>query len=147
MSYEIRRARNDEYALITALLRLSDLPCSDIEASLVELYVAIRDEEIIGTLGLEYYGDVALMRSLSVKEEYRTQNIGTSLVEFGCTLAQQRGVEEIYILTTHAKDYFERFGFGVLLRDAVHKSIQQTREFSSLCPCSAVVMKKVLYKG
>ena len=50
----------------------------------------------------------------------------------------------MYMFTETAPQYFERKGYEKISRDSVPKSIHASSEFSSVCPVSAIVMKKSL---
>ena len=58
--------------------------------------------------------------------------------------AKESGIECLYLITTSAKAFFDQLGYGVIERNAAPESVKQTAEFSSLCPSSAVVMKKLI---
>ena len=59
-------------------------------------------------------------------------------------LAQSRGVQELCLLTTTAEHFFERLGYQRAEREAAPASIRGTSEFTTLCPASAVFMRKRL---
>jgi len=50
----------------------------------------------------------------------------------------------LYLLTTTAESFFQNFGYRTVERSLVPDLIQETVEFSSLCPDDATVMKKDL---
>ena len=54
--------------------------------------------------------------------------------------AQQQGVSSLYLLTNSAEDYFKVLGFSPVIRSEVPLAIQNTDQFSSLCPGIATVM-------
>jgi amino-acid N-acetyltransferase len=54
--------------------------------------------------------------------------------------AHEEGVEQVYLLTETAVNYFEKIGFSSVTREEVDERIKKTREFSVLCPDSAVTM-------
>jgi len=58
--------------------------------------------------------------------------------------ARSQGAEEIYLLTSTAERFFERLGYARVLREAAPVAIQQTQEFSALCPSSSALMVKRL---
>ena len=93
-------------------------------------------------VGLERYGDVALLRSLVVASERMGRGIGKGLVAAAEALAAKLQVRSIYLLTTTAADFFESRGFRRIRREQAPPQIQSTQEFSSLCPASAVLMVK-----
>lgn len=48
----------------------------------------------------------------------------------------------IHLLTTTAADFFESRGFRRISKEQAPLEIRATREFSSLCPSTAVLMVK-----
>ena len=58
--------------------------------------------------------------------------------------ARERGVQDVYLLTTTAEDYFPRFGFRRVDRREVPAEVQASVEFRKACPGSAVAMRKSL---
>ncbi len=57
------------------------------------------------------------------------------------------GIENLYLLTTTAADYFERRGFTRIERSQVPERLRATAEFQGTCPASATVMKAALARS
>ena len=126
-----------------ALLQQSNLPTTDIDEEKL-LYLLIDGERAIGTAGLEIFEDCALLRSVSVIKEEQGKGYGKFLNEEIERYAKESGINCMYLLTTTAKDFFDKQGYCAIKREEIPESIKQTAEFTSLCPSSAVVMKKRL---
>jgi N-acetylglutamate synthase-like GNAT family acetyltransferase len=56
--------------------------------------------------------------------------------------AEARGFRALYLLTMTAEQYFPRFGFQPIDRDAVPAAVRATAEFREACPASATVMRR-----
>jgi amino-acid N-acetyltransferase len=123
------------------LLSQHGLPISDIDDDKL-LYLLVNGEKIIGTAGLEIFNDCALLRSVSVIKEEQGKGYGKVINEQLENYAKESGINCLYLLTTTAKDFFDKQGYCVIKREESPESIKQTAEFTSLCPSSAVVMKK-----
>jgi amino-acid N-acetyltransferase len=95
-------------------------------------------------VGLELYGESALLRSAAVEESWRGSGVGRVLVERALDLARGRGIEDVYLLTTTAEYYFPKFGFVCVRRDEVAQGVRSSVEFQTACPASATVMCKHL---
>jgi amino-acid N-acetyltransferase len=95
-------------------------------------------------VGLEIYGEAALLRSLVVSAAARTQGLGSALVRHAEEYAAAHQVRALYLLTSTAEAYFERRGYRRIDRSEAPPSIQSTREFASLCPSSSAFMIKRL---
>lgn len=142
-TYSIGGARRTDLFAIRWLLDVEYLPNEDIDESALENFLVCRDEiGVAGVVGLEKYGDVALMRSLVVTQKYLGRGLGRRLVDAVEILAAETGVRSIYLLTTGAEAFFEYLGFRRISREEAPAPIRSTREFSSLCPATAVVMVK-----
>ncbi|MBI1782468.1 MAG: GNAT family N-acetyltransferase [Sphingobacteriales bacterium] len=125
------------------LLQQSKLPAQDIDDDKL-LYLLKEGNKVIGTAGLEIFEDYTLLRSVSVIEEEQGKGYGKLINNELESYAKESGINCLYLLTTTAKDFFDKQGYCVIKREETPEAIKQTAEFSSLCPSSAVVMKKRL---
>ena len=80
------------------------------------------------------------LRSAVVSPGHRGSGIGRRLVEWLLERAAEEGIEEMYLLTTTAEQYFPRFGFTRTTRTAVPDAVKASAEFQGACPDTAVVM-------
>lgn len=141
----VQTATPDALEAIRSLLSTLDLPYRDLTPSHVEHFLVCRDgDEIVGVVGLELYGQTALLRSLAVHPSHRNRGIGSRLIEEIEQYGLQRGAHDIYLLTTTASEYFVRHGYEIVGRDELPKAIQETEEAAQLCPSSATRMRKNL---
>jgi len=128
-------------ASVKRLLTEANLPTSDLtEAHLQHFFASDED----GVVGLEIYPPVALLRSLAVAASARGRGIGSALLADAEHYAREHQVKQIYLLTTTAERFFARAGYERVERAAVPQAIQQTQEFSTLCPASSALMRKQL---
>ena len=137
---QIRNARNGDLSAVEDLLSASDLPVDGVRENFSRFIVAEEDGEIAGAIGLEEFGSAALLRSAVVSPGHRGSGVGRQLVEHLLENAQETGIEELYLLTTTAEEYFPRFGFTRTTRSAVPDSVKASVEFQGACPDTAVVM-------
>ena len=125
------------------LIRENSLPTEDLENK--QVYVLVDEHnEIIGTGGLEYFGNEALIRSVSIQKDQQGKGLGKLVTAELEKIAVSHGAHTLYLLTTTAKDFFQREGYREILRDEVSSQIRESSEFSSVCPTTATVMKKEL---
>ncbi|UFH56786.1 arsenic resistance N-acetyltransferase ArsN2 [Spirosoma sp. KNUC1025] len=142
MSIAIKPADAEQVPELAQLLNRNHLSADDLPQDLSHFWLAVADGQIIGSIGIEIYGQVGLLRSVCVDENYRSRGIAQKLFNTAHEAARQQSVSNLYLLTTTADRYFERFGFQRVNRSEAPESIQQTTQFSLLCPSSAVVMKQ-----
>lgn len=132
----------ERQAAIT-LLQTHNLTTSDIDNDKL-LYLLIDGEKVIGTAGLEIFGNCALLRSVSIAKEEQGKGYGKIISEEIEKYAKEAGINCMYLLTTTAKDFFDKQAYCTIKREEAPAAIKLTAEFSSLCPSSAAVMKKSL---
>jgi amino-acid N-acetyltransferase len=126
-----------------ALLRQHLLPTDDITET-TKFFVFEEDNEVLGTVALEFEGAHGLLRSLSVTDAKRNNGRGGKLVAFIEAYAKKKGVRQLFLLTTTAENFFLKNDYVKIDRVFVPDFIRHSAEFSSVCPASAVVMKKNL---
>lgn len=64
--------------------------------------IAVRQEQIIGCIGLETYPPVGLLRSLCVENAVRSHGLVHQLCESLPEDAERMGIRDFYLLTTTA---------------------------------------------
>ena len=144
MDVTITAATAADLEPIKALLRLNELPVEGVDEHWRTFVVAWDGDRLVGCGGAEAYQFVALIRSVAVDTEYRSQGIGRRIVRQLLDRLASRGLREFYLLTTTAEAYFRRRGFKPIDRDEVHPQLLSSAEFRGACPDSAVCMRLVM---
>jgi amino-acid N-acetyltransferase len=140
----LRRIRPAEYERLQAELAAEGLPSNDLGCAFNRFYALEESGEVLGYSGLERRDGTALLRSVVVPPERRGLGIGRRLVEAMLDEAAALGDREVHLLTTTAAGYFERLGFERVAREGVPAGIAASAQFASLCPSSAVLMRRAL---
>jgi amino-acid N-acetyltransferase len=140
----IQPASRADLPAVRRLLEGHHLPLDGVEAHVDAMVVAKDDGKVVGAAALELYDDGALLRSVAVDPALQGQRLGHVLTETALTMARERGAGAVFLLTTTAERFFPKFGFEVITRAEVPASIQESVEFTSACPASAIVMRKQL---
>jgi amino-acid N-acetyltransferase len=122
------------------LLENCGLPREGLTTSTALIVLAKDTGTVLGCAALEVYGDDGLLRSVAVDPAHRSEGLGTHLVERVLLYAQQSGLRELYLLTETAVQYFPRFAFRPIPREAVSPAIHTSVEWTSACPESAQAM-------
>lgn len=126
-------------------LQVNQLPADDLhlkDSVLLTYYNGV--DQLVGSGGLEFYGDKALLRSLAVSPELRGQQLGKQIVHDLLQRAGAAGMKEVYLLTQTAFYFFQKLGFSEVQRDIVPDEIKASSEFAHICPSTAQVMKLLL---
>jgi amino-acid N-acetyltransferase len=127
---------------IAALLREAKLPFEDIAGHLAHFIIARSRGRIVGAVGAEVNGAVALLRSLVVAPAARGAGLGGRLVEALERAAGAWGVRRWWLLTTTAEAFFARRGFKVVARMTAPAEIQRTGQFQGGCHRAAICMTR-----
>lgn len=141
MEPELRTISDEEsFQAFRSLLKSSNLAVDDLDFKKDLLVGYVEDGVMVGTGGLELYGEYGLLRSLSVKLGTRGKALGTAITEYLIEQAKKRNLKGIYLLTETAHGFFLRKGFNDVSRDAIPQPLKASSEFSYVCGPSAVAM-------
>jgi N-acetylglutamate synthase-like GNAT family acetyltransferase len=139
---KFRNAKQSDFPAVEKLLKTNGLPVEGVKENFASFIVAEHGDRIVGAVGLELYDSMALLRSAVVAAADRGTGVGRRLVEQILEFAERTGVDEIYLLTTTAEEYFPRFGFVRTTRAAVPAAVKTSAEFRGACPDTAIVMER-----
>lgn len=140
----IQRATTADRGPILELLAANKLPSEDISETLDHFWVALENGQVVGAIGLEMYGQYGLLRSMVVADASRGKGIAARLVGSLEDQAAKKGIDEIFLLTETAPDYFLRHGYRETARETVPEPLKASSEFSHVCPASARIFSKTI---
>jgi phosphinothricin acetyltransferase len=136
-------AKPGDVLAILDLMHIVNLPRDGVAEALEHFWVARQDGQVVGTVGIEVYGDCALLRSLAVTPAWQGQALGLALTDTALSYLMSRQFQAVYLLTTTAEQFFRRHDFLVVPRTAVPSSVQHSVEFQSACPDTATCMVRM----
>jgi amino-acid N-acetyltransferase len=118
MDMKLRRARIGDVPAIQRLINTFAEQGEMLPRALNELYENLRDymvvtadEEVVGCCALHVtWEDLAEVKGLAVRAEFRGQDMGAQLVEACLDDARSLSLPRIFVLT-YIPAYFARFGF------------------------------------
>ncbi|MBI4243697.1 MAG: GNAT family N-acetyltransferase [Planctomycetes bacterium] len=142
MSEAFSFATSKDKKEIESLLSESTLPYQDISDHLNNFIVAKENGRLIGSIAIEHYKQIGLLRSLAVLGSYRNKGTGKALYERLISHAHLLGIKKIYLLTSSAEKFFAKLGFSNVQRNDIPEQIANTKEFKVYCPSTAVCMSK-----
>jgi amino-acid N-acetyltransferase len=137
----IRQAAAGDVDAIIRLLEDAELPTDEVGRHVGTFLVAELQGTIIGAIGLEPYGDTALLRSAVVDPAHRGEAIGTRLYHALLCRAKESGARRMVLLTTTAEEYFRKKGFTRVDRTTITGPVTTSAEFTHACPSTAVCME------
>jgi amino-acid N-acetyltransferase len=127
------------------LLESTGLPSCDLTEEMLEHFFFVGSPSAPTALvGLEMFGEQALLRSLVVAPSGRSNGTGSALLDHAENYSRSKGVRRLFLLTTTADRFFARHGYVRIAREEVPNPIRSTREFAEICPASSIPMVKAL---
>jgi N-acetylglutamate synthase-like GNAT family acetyltransferase len=130
---------------LRAALTGAKLPVDDIgEDDVLFWRFETRDGVPAGFGGLEVHGEDALLRSVVTLPQLRRIGVGRAIVQAIELEARLRKCRAIYLLTASEAAFFTALGYAAIDRERSPKAIQNSRQFASLCPDTATLMRKTL---
>ena len=140
----VRQATRVDLASIEQLLEAASLPTLGVSEHMQHFLVAESEGTIVGAIGLEVYGETALLRSVVVASGLQRTGIGGLLYARNIEQARRLRVRRLILLTNTAEKYFERKGFKKIDQKSVKGPITTSVEFTGACPSHAACMELML---
>lgn len=107
----IARAIPADQSEVHALLGACGLSAHDIFSSDALYWTARSESGLAGFCGLEWTNHAALLRSVSVRHEYRGQGLARRLVEAAIAEAEAHAIRCIYLFSKDTGSFFEALGW------------------------------------
>lgn len=138
----VRPATRQDMADVRAIASEVGWPTGDLGDDVYfSFYVLHNETGFVGSVGLEVYGEAAILRSLSVKKEARGGGYGWLLADTAVSMARQRGCKRVYLLTEDASDFFAaKLGFRVVDISTVSPAVASSSTFRTQPP-GAIAMR------
>ena len=116
--FSVRPARSGDMAAIGGLIRL--FPRHLVQRNLprvTSFFVVACKGRLIGCCALQIYSKrLAEVRSLAVHPDFQDQGVASKLVECCIQRARQRGVRELFAVTSQTS-FFARLGFATFRQE------------------------------
>lgn len=138
-------ARRHHMAAVQRLVAQVGLDIGDLDEDAHRNFLVLMTEDgLDGCVGLEVYGEDAILRSLSVSPHRRGGGYGWLLADSAIGVARYRGVKRIYLLTETASDFFAaKHGFRVVDRTTASKLIVESTTFAHSADSTGVVAMRL----
>ena len=125
-------------------LSVAGLPTADLCEPGRAFFRFDEDTGLVGFGGLEGEEADRLLRSLVVMPDRRGSGLGRAMLVLLEREARRIGVGRLHLLTTTAAPFFQTNGYSDAERGSVPAPIAASREFTALCPESAIYLVKDL---
>jgi len=129
MQQWIRKAGKQDLENLQEFLTRANLGIEGLSEETVECFVLLEDETgvIKGSLGMEIYGDAAMLRSLVVSSGQAQSEI-LMLLKHMAMLAKEKELTSLYLATNKrvALPFFEMMGFLPIEREELPNGFSQS---------------------
>ena len=130
---------------VKVLLKECGLLTEDIPPAKPPAFFGIySDGSLSAVIGLELFGDAALLRSLAVLPANRGKGLAQELVSYAENYALSQNIQSLFLLTETAESFFQKIGYRTAVRSDAPQAIKATSQFSGLCPASSSFLTKQL---
>lgn len=140
----IQSLDHSEIKAVKELLQLSNLPYSDISEAPVHFFGIKENNKLVAIGALEIYGINAILRSLAVHQTHQNHGYGKQMVRFLENKAIEKGIKNLFLLTSTAADFFKKLAYLPQQRDLCPPEILSSSQFRDICPQSASCLFKKL---
>lgn len=142
---ELRPARSGDLEEVRALAARCELPVDGVADQFPDAYVvAKRGDVLVGAAGLEVHGNAGVLRSVVVAPRERGTGLGVALTADRVVAARAQRLDAVYLLTTTAADFYDRFGFRPFSRADVPEAVATCPELASVRPSTAACRRLAL---
>jgi len=126
-------ANGEHVESVRHLLSSLELDYEDVSDGNISNFLVLQNENgFVGCVGIELFGDDAVLRSLAVEQGGRGVGYGWMLADTAISQARFRGVKRLYLMTDNASDFFAaKHGFRVVDLSTVADEIIASPTFVS----------------
>ena len=128
----LRLARPEDVDAVTRLMASESLPAVEVDEWLSSFWVLDDAGTLVGSAGIERYGDAALLRSVVVAEALRGSGEGVRMTERALTFARDDGARRCYLFTMTAPQFFSRFGFERCRLDDFEPAVRRSWQWQAI---------------
>lgn len=141
---KIQLIGHSEIDSVKNLLQLSNLPNFDLDEAPVHFFGVKENGQLVATGALEIYGVHAILRSLAVHQTHQNFGYGRQIVRFLENKAIEKGIKQLFLLTSTAEDFFKKLNYLPMQRNLCPPEILSSTQFREICPLSASCLSKNL---
>lgn len=136
----LRQAIETDRSFIESTLTQAGLTTDGIKKTIDWVYLGWLNDSPAAIGGIEPAGKFGLLRSVVILPDLRGKGYGLRFCEL--LIREARGLDflGLYLLTTTSEPFFARLGFEKADRSSVSDRIASTKEFSDICPDTAICM-------
>lgn len=137
---DISNATQDDMRCILTMLEGAALSMNGVSDESPNFLAARYEGDVVGGVAMEGHGSDVLLRSLVVAPTAWNRGIGTQLVSALLDRARDQARARVYLMTTTAETFFERFGFQRIPVESLPAGIRTSEQFDGCCAAGASAM-------
>lgn len=127
----IRLAQKKDKDVIVQLLRKARMNAVGVDKPATQFLLAEKASEepekrqLIGTVGVEFFGPCALLRSFVLTNGVDHARLGLEMIRIVLAYVEQQNVGELYMVTPTPSAFFTQLGFSEIGWEALPRDIRQ----------------------
>lgn len=112
MTLIVREATRADFPQMITLIQACGLYTESVQMGAgLRYWICIRDEQIVGAVGMEHNGSAGLLRSMAVHPETRGEGVASLLLHEVAKFALQHNIFSFFIFTIGPSTWAERWEF------------------------------------
>ncbi|OYD07998.1 GNAT family N-acetyltransferase [Paludifilum halophilum] len=128
--FTVRKATAEDIESITHLLRTAGTNDEGVDKHLDHFLIVedprVQPPRIVGTAGIEIYGNRGLLRSFVMKTDSWNAKVALELIGVILAHTGRSGLKEVYLMAGIAQHIFEHFGFRSVEWEDLPESIRRS---------------------
>ena len=111
--YTVQLASDHDMERLQRFLARAKGSCPEIDQHVSHFLIVeeVANKKIVGTVGLEVYQSVGLLRSFLIERSPRSARVSLALMEMILAYAKCLSVRKEYLFTEKRNSFFEKWGF------------------------------------
>ncbi|WP_062052035.1 hypothetical protein [Bacillus sp. JCM 19034] len=132
MAMIVRKAKQEDLLQVQRLVAKAGLRDEGIE-HIIEHFLVVENEskQLIGTVGIEVYKEVGLLRSLVLQSAEWDAKLSFDFLQLTLRYAEERKLHAVYLCAKSTSALFHQIGFREVARKDVPEVIRESAHFQN----------------
>ncbi|GAE31290.1 hypothetical protein [Halalkalibacter hemicellulosilyticus] len=130
MAMVVRKAKQEDLLKVQRLVAKAGLRDEGIEHIIEHFLIVENDaEQLIGTVGIEMYEEVGLLRSLVLQSPEWDAKLSLEFLQLTLKYAEEQKLKAVYLCAKATSALFHQLGFREVVKERIPKEIQESAHF------------------
>lgn len=127
--YTVQLASDHDMERLQRFLARAKGSCPEIDQHVSHFLIVeeVANKKIVGTVGLEVYQSVGLLRSFLIERSPRSARVSLALMEMILSYAKCLSVRKVYVFTEKRNSFFEEWGFQQVPSEQFPHELQKSK--------------------